>query len=140
MVGMVIVSHSKKLAEGVKEVAGQMADRKMKIIAAGGLEGGEIGTDAIRILQAIVNADTGSGVVILADLGSSILSSQTAIDLLDDEKKKRVKIADAPLVEGAVGAAIEASIGSSLDEVIAAAEEANEFQKLLKSCFNRNYL
>ena len=130
MVGMVIVSHSRKLAEGVKEIAGQMADRQMKIIAAGGLEGGEIGTDAIRILQAIVNADTGSGVVILADLGSSILSSQTAIDLLDEEKKKKVKIADAPIVEGAVGAAIEASIGSSLDEVISAAEEANEFQKL----------
>jgi phosphoenolpyruvate---glycerone phosphotransferase subunit DhaM len=130
VVGMVIVSHSRKLAEGVKEISGQMADRQMKIIAAGGLEGGEIGTDAIRILKAIVNADTGSGVIILADLGSSILSSQTAIDLLDDEKKKKVKIADAPIVEGAVGAAIEASIGSSLEEVIAAAEEANEFQKL----------
>ena len=130
MVGMVIVSHSRRLAEGVKEIAAEMADEKMRIVAAGGMEDGAIGTDAIRIEEAILTADSGDGVVILADLGSAIMSANTALEFLDDEKRKSVEIADAPIVEGAIGAAIEASIGSRLGAVIAAAEEARDLRKL----------
>lgn len=130
MVGIVIVSHSKKLAEGIKELAEQMADKQLKIIAAGGMEEGEIGTDAIKISKAIIEANTGDGVVVLVDLGSGILSAQTAIELLDEELINFIKIADAPIVEGAMIAAIQASLGSSLDEVIKAAEETRSMQKL----------
>lgn len=130
MVGIVIVSHSKKLAEGIKELTEQMADRQLKIIAAGGMEEGELGTDSIKICRAILEANAGDGVVVLVDLGSGILSAQTAIELLDEELLNLVKIADAPIVEGAVIAVIQASLGSTLAEVIHAAEETRSMLKL----------
>jgi dihydroxyacetone kinase phosphotransfer subunit len=130
LVGVVIVSHSKKIAEGIKELAEQMADRQLRIIAAGGMEEGEIGTDAIKISKAILKANTGDGVVVLVDLGSGILSTQTAIELLEEELIHLVRIADAPIVEGAIISVIQASLGGSLDEVIKAAEETRSMQKL----------
>lgn len=129
MVGIVLVSHHVKIAEGIKELAAQMADPELKIIAAGGLEDGSIGTDALRIREAIHEAQTGEGVVILADLGSAVLSSETALEFLDEEGKGNVKIADAPIVEGAVAAAVQASIGGTLDEVLATAEGARDLHK-----------
>ena len=128
MVGMVIVSHSKKAAEGIYELAMQMAGDNKKVVACGGMEDGSIGTDAVRIMNAIMEANDGDGVAILCDLGSGILSTQTAIDLL--EEPIEVKIADAPILEGAISAAITASFGSSLDEVIEAAELAKTMSKL----------
>ena len=130
MVGIVIVSHSKKIAEGIIELSEQMAHKQLKIIAAAGMEEGEIGTDAIKISKAILEANTGDGVVVLVDLGSGILSAQTAIELLDEEHKNFIKIADAPIVEGAIIAVIQASIGSNLDEVIKATEEVRSMLKL----------
>jgi dihydroxyacetone kinase phosphotransfer subunit len=128
MVGVVIVSHSSKIAEGAKELAAQMCPGFDGIYAAGGMEDGSIGTDAVRIKDAIEAANSGDGVVILADLGSGILSAETAIDLLETDIDAR--IADAPIVEGAVVAAVQASIGSSLDDVIAEAEQTREQKKL----------
>ncbi|HYE10413.1 MAG TPA: dihydroxyacetone kinase phosphoryl donor subunit DhaM [Patescibacteria group bacterium] len=130
MVGIVIVSHSMKLADGIKDLAGQMADKQLKIIAAGGMEDGGIGTDAIKISKALQEANSGEGVVVLADLGSAILSAHTAVELLDDALSSFIRIADAPIVEGAISAVIQASIGSSLDEVVNAAEEARSLLKL----------
>lgn len=130
MVGLVIVSHSTKIAEGVAEIASQMAGSELKLIAAGGLPNGEIGTDAVRISNAIEEADSGDGVVILADLGSAVLSAETAIEFLEETERKRVRIADAPIVEGAVSAAIQASIGSPLEKVANAAERAHTLRKL----------
>ena len=107
MIGIVIVSHSKKAAEGIYELAIQMAGAQHRVIAVGGMEDGSIGTDAIRIRDGIVKADGGEGVVVLADLGSGILSSQIAIELLEKEGKKiKVVIADAPILEGSVSAAV----------------------------------
>ena len=128
MVGLVIVSHSWKIAEGVRDLAQQMAPDYNGIRCAGGLEDGEIGTDAIRILEAIRDADEGDGVALLVDLGSGILSAETAIELLDGELPAR--IADTPIVEGAIVAAVEASAGASLDEVIQAAEDIRGDYKL----------
>lgn len=128
MVGIVIVSHSRKAAEGICELAMQMAGENKKIIACGGMEDGSIGTDATRIMAAIQEADSGDGVLLLCDLGSGIISAQTAIDLL--EEPIEVKIADAPILEGAVSAAVQASFGSSLDEVVEAAEIAKTMNKL----------
>jgi len=130
MVGLVIVSHSAKIAAGVKEVAGEMAGEDLKIIAAGGLADGTIGTDAVRISEAIMEAYSGEGVVVLADLGSAILSTDMALELLDEGWKDKVRIADAPIVEGAVAAAITASTGSTIDEVVEEAESARELRKL----------
>ncbi|MBP3913153.1 MAG: PTS-dependent dihydroxyacetone kinase phosphotransferase subunit DhaM [Lachnospiraceae bacterium] len=127
MVGLVIVSHSWKIAEGVVDLAQQMAGDYKGLRAAGGLEDGEIGTDAVRIMEAVRDADEGDGVVILADLGSGVMSAETAVEFLDGEVN--VRIADAPIVEGAVAAAVEACAGSSMEEVIQSAEEAREMRK-----------
>lgn len=129
MVGIVIVSHSSKAAEGIKELAAQMSGDSETIIAAGGMWDGSIGTDALKIKEAIENADTGEGVVVLVDLGSSVLSSCMAIELLDDSVGKMVRIADAPILEGAIIASVQASIGDTLDNVLAAAEGARSMLK-----------
>ena len=129
MVGLVIVSHSCKIAEGVVDLASQMAPDYDGLRAAGGMEDGEIGTDAMKIMNAVQEVNTGDGVLILCDLGSAIMSAETAIDFLEEEDGL-VKIADAPLVEGAIVAAVEASIGKSLDEVLEAAEDARNTHKI----------
>jgi PTS hybrid protein len=128
-VGVVVVSHSAKVAEGVVEMAAQMAGG-VRIRAAGGTEDGAIGTDATLIAGAISDADEGDGVLVIVDLGSAVLSAQLAIEeLIDDERRGRVRVADAPLVEGAIIAAIQASTGSSLEEVDAAAHGAASMSK-----------
>ena len=131
MVGIVIVSHSWKVAEGVCDIAREMAQGFTGLIPAGGLEDGSIGTDAQRIADAIVEADSGDGVVILADIGSSIMSSEAAIELLEDEKRGiNAVIADAPILEGAVCAVVEAAAGGTVDSVLKNAEESKEASKL----------
>jgi dihydroxyacetone kinase phosphotransfer subunit len=129
MVGIVVVSHSAKVAEGIRDMAGQMAKPGQRIIAAGGADAGVIGTDAVKIYEAVKEADDGSGVVILVDLGSAILSTETALELLDEEARSRVRIADAPILEGAVSAVVQASLGGDLAEVAATAEGARELHK-----------
>lgn len=131
MVGIVIVSHSWKIAEGVCDLAREMAQGHNGIIPAGGLDDGSMGTDASRIMNAIREADSGDGVVIIADIGSSIMSSETAIELLEEENSDiQAVIADAPLVEGAVCAAVEASGNGTIDSVLASAEESRGSMKL----------
>jgi dihydroxyacetone kinase phosphotransfer subunit len=131
MVGLVIVSHSKKIAEGVVDLAWEMAGPDLALIAAGGLDDGGIGTDAFRIKAAIEEADRGSGVLILADLGSALMSAETAIEFLREEDNMvNVRIADAPLVEGAISAAVTASTNSTLEEALTAAIEAKLASKL----------
>ena len=130
MVGIVIVSHSSKVAEGIREMALQMANPDQKIIAAGGTDAGGIGTDAVKILNAINEADDGDGVVLLVDLGSAVLSAEVAMELLEEIVRERVRIADTPILEGSISAVVEASIGSPLEAVVATAEEAREINKL----------
>ncbi|MBQ9050209.1 MAG: dihydroxyacetone kinase phosphoryl donor subunit DhaM [Eubacteriales bacterium] len=128
MVGIVIVSHSWKVAEGIYDLAMQMAAENEHIFAAGGMEDGSIGTDAMKIQEAIEKADTGDGVAVLADLGSGIMSAEMAIEMLESDIN--VRIADAPILEGAISAAVTSTSGASLDEVIEAAEEARTASKL----------
>jgi PTS hybrid protein len=123
-VGIVIVSHSSKIAEGVVDLARQMAP-SVAIVAAGGTDDGGIGTSFDKISAGITAAQKGGGVVVLCDLGSAILTAETAVDFLDDAEKARVVIADAPLVEGAVAAAVAAETGGSLAEVTSAARSAS---------------
>ena len=131
MVGIVIVSHSWKIAEGVRDLAREMAQGFTDLLCAGGLEDGSIGTDAQRIADAVLEADSGDGVVILADIGSSIMSAETAIELLEDGGHEvKAVIADAPIVEGSICAVVEAAGGGSLDSVLKSAEESREAGKL----------
>ena len=120
---MVFVSHSARIAEGLVELARQMAPTAA-LVAAGGTDDGRIGTSFDRVSGAISEADSGNGVVVLCDLGSAILTSETALDFLDDDVRARVRIADAPLVEGGVAAAVAAEGGDDLERVLAAAESA----------------
>ena len=126
-VGLVVVSHSRLIAEGTAELAAQMAGPEVRIVAAGGMADGAIGTDAARIAEALGEADTGAGVVVVADLGSAVLSTRTALELLDDPAG--VRLSKGPIVEGAVMAAVQASTGSTLDEVLEAAESAASLPK-----------
>lgn len=122
-VGLVIVSHSAAIAGGVVELAGQMAS-EVTIVAAGGTDDDGIGTSFTRVSAAFESADSGDGVIVLCDLGSAVLTAETAWDFLADDARSRVRIVDAPLVEGAVTAAVAANIGGDLDAVEHAAETA----------------
>ena len=118
MVGIVIVSHSSTLATGVRELAAEMAGPDVRIELAGGLaEEGALGTDAVRVMEAIGRADSGDGVLVLMDLGSAVLSAETALDFLEPEQRESVLLCEAPLVEGAVAAAVAAKLGEPLAAV-----------------------
>lgn len=122
-VGVVFVSHSARIAEGLVDLARQMAP-SASLIAAGGTDDGRIGTSFDLVSAGIAEADSGEGVVVLCDLGSAILTAETALDFLDDQTRARVRIVDAPLVEGGVAAAVAAEAGDDLEQVVAAAETA----------------
>lgn len=133
-VGIVVVSHSAEVAEATVRLVSHLANLGPdgpRIVAAGGMDDGSLGTDAVRIADAVAMADAGSGVVILGDLGSAILAASTAIDeLLPPELAARVAISAGPLVEGTFVAAVQASAGDGLEGVRAAADEASGMDKL----------
>ena len=123
MVGIVIVSHSVKLAAGVKELAQQMIQTDVPLAIAAGIDDPEnpFGTDALQIQTAIESASDPSGVIVLMDLGSAILSAEMALEFLSEEEREKVRLCEAPLVEGAIAAVVAASSGASLEEVLASA-------------------
>ena len=133
-VGIVVVSHSADVADATVRLVTQLANLAEdgpRLVPAGGLADGSVGTDAVRIADAIGRADAGSGVVVMADLGSAVLSTATAIDeLLEPERAARVAVSGGPLVEGTFVAAVQASAGDGLDGVRAAADEAAAMDKL----------
>ena len=152
VVGLVLVSHSARLAEGVAELVRELGGDEVPVQAAGGLPDGGLGTSSELIEQAVRAADRGAGVIVLADLGSAVLTVKL---LLDEDGggddggvdgggggngrvaltgvaplSSTAVLVDAPLVEGAVSAAVAAASGADLDTVRAAAEEARDFRKL----------
>lgn len=122
-VGIVFVSHSSKIAEGMVDLAGQMAG-SVRLIAAGGTDDDGIGTSFTKVMSGVAEADGGDGVVVVSDLGSALLTAETVLDMLDAEQRDRVRVVDVPFVEGGVAAAVAAESGGGLDEVVAAAEGA----------------
>ncbi|TMC60531.1 MAG: HPr family phosphocarrier protein, partial [Chloroflexota bacterium] len=128
-VGLVIVSHSAQLANGVAELAGQMTQGATPIAAAGGGVDNILGTSAEKIQAAIQAVDGPDGVLVLLDLGSAILSAEMALELLNSEQQ-HVMLSFAPLVEGAIAAAIEASLGHTLVEVKQTAEKTASVEQL----------
>lgn len=129
LVGIVVVSHSAKMAEGIVELAAQMAGPHVRLLGVGGTPEGDIGTDADGIARAIRSADAGVGVLVIGDLGSAILATEAALETLDPELQARVRLSGGPIVEGAVIASVQASIGESLDDVLQAAESARDLDK-----------
>lgn len=123
-VGLVFVSHSAGIAAGLVELAAQMAP-DVAMQAAGGTDDGGIGTSFDRVVAAIERASSGSGVVVIGDLGSAILAAETAVDLLEPPPAGGVRVLDVPLVEGGVAAAVAAQSGATLDGVVAAAGGAD---------------
>ena len=126
MVGIVIVSHSQKLAEGVKELAEMMA-RDVQIAAAGGLDDGMLGTSYGKIMMAVEEVCGRDGAVILMDMGSAVMTAELVQENLKDDQ---VKLVDCPLVEGAVMAAIAAAGGADVMEVVRQAQTGREMMKL----------
>ena len=122
MVGLVIVSHSATLAEGAAELARQMGGSDVAIETAGGLEDGEIGTDAERVMAAIERVRSDDGVLVLMDLGSALMSAEIAVEMLG--RGRPGALSGAPLIEGAVAAAARARTGAGLDEVATEARGA----------------
>lgn len=126
MVGIVVVSHSADLARGVAELAGQVAGPEVRIEPAGGGPGGTLGTDDGLVRDAIRRANQSDGVIVLGDLGSAIL---TIRHVLERSSNGHARLVDAPLVEGAVAAAVVASNDSRLADVAQAAEVARGASK-----------
>ena len=122
-VGVVIVSHSPKVAEGAADMVRQMVGEEVPLAWTGGNPSGGLGTDVGQIMAAIDRAWSNAGVVILVDLGGAETNSEMAIEMLPDDRRGKVLICNAPVVEGAVVAATEAAGGSSVDLVRQTAEE-----------------
>jgi PTS hybrid protein len=128
MVGLVLVSHSPRVAEGTAELVRNMAD-EIEISAVGGDSDGTLGTDP----EGIKNAIEGLGadeVLVFMDLGSAVLSAETVIEMLSSDLRERVRLVDAPFVEGAFAAGVTASTGADANECVAAAMEARTESKL----------
>ena len=122
-VGIVIVSHSPKVAEGAADMVRQMVGDSVPLAWTGGDPSGGLGTDVAKIIAAIDRAWSPAGVAILVDLGGAETNSEMAVEMLDEDRRERVVVCSAPVVEGAVIAATEASGGSTLDAVKRAADE-----------------
>jgi PTS hybrid protein len=122
-VGIVIVSHSPKVAEGAADMVRQMVGDSVSLAWTGGNPEGGLGTDVAAILGAIDRAWSEAGVAILVDLGGAETNSEMAIEMLDAARRARVVVCEAPIVEGAVMAATEASGGATLEAVRRTAEE-----------------
>ncbi len=125
-VGIVLISHSRALAEGAAELARQMGVGEVTVEPAGGDADGGLGTSIDLLESAVRAADGGAGVVLIADLGSSVLTAKT---YLEDLEEGEVVLADAPFVEGAVAAASAAAAGVDTAAVVQAATEAYDFRK-----------
>lgn len=126
MVGIVIVSHSAKLAAGIRELAQQMVQEEVPLAVAGGIDDPEnpIGTDPMLVQQAIESVYSDDGVLVLMDLGSALLSAEVAVEFLPPEQQQNVHLISAPVVEGALAAVVQASVGGTLAQVKAEAQGA----------------
>jgi phosphoenolpyruvate-protein phosphotransferase/dihydroxyacetone kinase phosphotransfer subunit len=126
MVGIVIVSHSAKLAEGVRDIASQMVQGQVPIAVAGGTAdlANPLGTDASQVQRAIESVYSDDGVLVLMDLGSALLSAELALEFLRPEQQPNIYLCEAPLVEGALAAAVQAMAGSPIEQVMAEARGA----------------
>ncbi|OCG08948.1 PTS-dependent dihydroxyacetone kinase phosphotransferase subunit DhaM [Gilliamella sp. wkB178] len=121
MISIILVSHSKKITDGLKEMIDEMVGTSdnVKIFSAGGTDDGRLGTNPIAVMEIIEQCQDDKHILIFADIGSAILSSETAIDLISDEKlKEKILLVDAPLIEGSFVAAVQALVDDDLDAIL----------------------
>jgi phosphoenolpyruvate---glycerone phosphotransferase subunit DhaM len=132
LVGLVLVSHSATLVDGLRDMVAQVAGDSVPVATAGGTDDGRLGTSAPLIAAAIRSTfDAGAQeTLVLLDLGSAALSLELAIEEFDPAERARIRISEGPLVEGAIVAAVQASVGASIDDVVAAAESAASMAKI----------
>lgn len=128
MVGIVIVSHSCKICDGIYDVVKQMAPN-CKLAKAGGLQDGQIGTDIEKILDAIESVISDDGVLVLVDLGSAIMSTEMAIEMCSNPNL--VEIVDAPIVESSIIAAVSSSLNKTKKEILEEIKEAKNSSKII---------
>jgi phosphoenolpyruvate---glycerone phosphotransferase subunit DhaM len=128
-VSIVLISHSKDIVSGLEKLLKQVQPL-VPVAIAGGIEDGEIGTDVFEIKTAIESVRSTKGTVILFDLGSALMNAEMAIEMIDENEN--IRIADAPLVEGSYAAIVESGCESTLEEVLASAEEAKNLNKMQK--------
>jgi phosphoenolpyruvate---glycerone phosphotransferase subunit DhaM len=128
MVGMVLVSHSSQVAEGTAELVWSMAG-EVEMAAVGGDADGSLGTDPDRIRLAIEGLEADE-VLVFMDIGSAVLSTETVLEMLEPEVAAKVRLVDAPFIEGAFAAGVLASTGADAEECIEAAQEARTESKL----------
>ena len=126
MFSIIVVSHSKKLAEGVAEVAKMMA-RDVTIVAAGGTDDGTLGTSYEKIAAAIEDAYADDGVALFMDMGSAVMTAEMVVESMPDQ---RLKLIDAPLVEGVVLAAVESAAGTALEDLAEKMQQARDMHKI----------
>jgi multiphosphoryl transfer protein len=133
MVGIVIVSHSRLLAEGVRELALQMSQEPVPVAVAAGIDAtdGFIGTDPLAVQEAIEMVYSDDGVVVLMDLGSAVMSAEMALEFLPAEQRQNVHLCAAPLVEGAIAAVVQAATGSDVAQVLAEARGALQAKQVV---------
>lgn len=132
LVGIVVVSHSPKIAAGVVDLVREVADSDLLVAGVGGTADGALGNDAMAVVEAIERVDRGAGVVVVVDIGSAVYATRTALELLGPERAERVRLSGGPLVEGALVAVIQASAGADLGGVLAAADGAAGLDKLAR--------
>ncbi len=122
-VGIVIVSHSAKVAEGAADMVRQMVGTEVPLAYCGGNPAGGLGTSVEAIMAAIDKAWSDKGVAILVDLGGAETNSEMAIEMMPADRQRKIVVCNAPIVEGSVMAATESSGGASLEDVRRIAEE-----------------
>ncbi|MBQ3334473.1 MAG: PTS-dependent dihydroxyacetone kinase phosphotransferase subunit DhaM [Eubacteriaceae bacterium] len=128
--GIILVSHSEQLANGVAELIGEMADDNVVIKAVGGTGDGRLGTNAMNVMEAIEEMAELKNILVYCDLGSSVLSTETAIEMVDEELQEKVHIVDAPLVEGAFYGVVKACVAETAEEVIEESKLAAQLHKV----------
>ncbi|NJL10304.1 MAG: phosphoenolpyruvate--protein phosphotransferase, partial [Calothrix sp. SM1_7_51] len=126
MVGIVIISHSKQLALGVRELAAQMIRGKVALAVAAGIDDPEnpLGTDVMQVHEAISQVYSNSGVLVLMDMGSALMSAEMALEFLAPEQRENIYLCEAPLVEGTIAAAVAAASGKNIQQILAEARNA----------------
>jgi len=131
MISILLVSHSKKVAEGLAEMIGQMvqANENVRIVPIGGADDGSLGTDPMRIISAFNENSNSEHILVFCDLGSSIMSVTSALDFLDDDLKAKIKLVNAPLVEGAFAAGAIATTTDDVNEILSQVDDAKNQQK-----------
>lgn len=130
MLGIVVVSHSEKIAEGVVDLCYEMVSKEVKIMPAGGTDDGGIGTNPIKIKEAIEKAYDGDGVVIIGDIGSSLMNADMALELLEEDIRNKTRILDTPIVEGSIAVAVQTFISNDINEILKAAVDARTTRKI----------